>query len=443
MGTGTRTQCWMWIRIGLYAVIFASGVLSRSTAGDSWNFNRLTADDSRNLTRTEENMQILMWETKRLGIWNDKDQKRRKRRSKHCPGNQYFVPKAAICCRKCPAGSYVKSSCKGKDDQTLCEPCPRGTYLAFENYSNECQICRTCDKMTQTTIRNCTATNNTECMCKADWYQRCHNRNCTQFHCSSCSRCDNRTVIKPCSQQKDAQCGECLPRFYKRGDQCKACPEITNESSPAAPGCLISESYFATVLKIVLSVLGSLSLLFVMVQLLRCKFRCTSAVEEPETLTGTGVLRPDVCVSVPEGEETKSEVKELPFEIPAPERKSRPPIDLPTYPLANNNIYGTSRQASRLQSEAQVSMPLDGRTWYEIINLVPVRRWKELMRLLRLKECEIERIEMDVTHSRDQQYEMLRQWSQQQTASMESLYQALEIMNLTGLAEELKAKLLN
>ncbi|XP_062889299.1 tumor necrosis factor receptor superfamily member 25-like isoform X1 [Mobula hypostoma] len=428
----------------LYAVIFASGAFGRSTAGDSWNFSRLTADGSWNLTRAEENMQILRWETKQPGIWNDKDKKRRKRLSTNCPENQYPDPSDnSLCCRKCPAGSCVKASCKTHGGQPQCEPCPGGTYLAFENYLSECQICKTCDKMTQTTIRNCTATSNTECMCKADQYQQCHYTNCTLFHCLSCSRCHNREVIKPCSQREDAQCGECLPGFYPHGDQCKACTEITNEASPAALGCLISESYLPTVLKTVLSVLGSLSLLFVMVQLLRCKFQRTSVVKEPRPRTGTGVQSPDVCVSAPEGEKTKSEVKELPFEIPAPERKSSPPIDFPTHPLANNNIYGTSLQASRLQPETQVSMPLAGRALYEIINLVPVRRWKELMRLLRLKECDIERIEMDVTHSRDQQYEMLRQWSQQQTASVESLYQALEIMNLTGLAEELKAKLLN
>ncbi|XP_055515244.1 tumor necrosis factor receptor superfamily member 25 [Leucoraja erinacea] len=88
-------------------------------------------------------------------------------------------------------------------------------------------------------------------------------------------------------------------------------------------------------------------------------------------------------------------------------------------------------------------MPLSGRTLYQIINVVPVRRWKELMRLLELKESEMERIEMDVAYSRERQYEMLRQWSQRQAASMESLYQALEIMNLTGLGEELKTNLLN
>ncbi|XP_051895422.1 tumor necrosis factor receptor superfamily member 25 isoform X2 [Pristis pectinata] len=412
----------MWIRSLLCAMIFASGTLSHLTTDDSWS-----------LTRAEGNTQILIWESKQLGIWKDKDQKRRKRNSEKCPNHQYRDSRTSFCCRMCPAGSYVESSCEKDGDLPQCKTCPSRTYLAFDNYRSECQSCTICDKQLQTTIHNCTATNNTVCGCKAHQYRQCHLNGCKFFHCLNCSMCSNRKVIKPCSQQEDAQCGECLPGFYQHGDQCQNCTEIKNDSSPNTSGCFISKPSYATVLKSILSVLGSLFILFVMIQLLRCKFQRTWVVEEPKTLT----------VTVPEDEEARNEVKALPFEIPAPEGKSSPLIDFPVRPLANNNIYGTSRQISQLHSEEQVSMPLDGRTLYEIINLVPVRRWKELMRLLKLKECDIERIEMDVTHSRDQQYEMLRQWSQQQTASMESLYQALEIMNLTGLAEELKTKLLN
>ncbi|GCB79042.1 hypothetical protein scyTo_0021262 [Scyliorhinus torazame] len=143
-----------------------------------------------------------------------------------------------------------------------------------------------------------------------------------------------------------------------------------------------------------------------------------------------------------EDKKIKNEDKTLPFEIPALDVKSDVIVEVLTQPLANSNIYGTSPQTTLLQHETRATS-LEGKTLYEIINLVPVRRWKELMRVLQLRDCDIERIEMDVAQSRDQQYEMLRQWSQQCTASMESVYQALETMNLSGIVEELQIKLLN
>eukprot|EP00061_Rhincodon_typus_P016690 g45040.t1 len=123
-------------------------------------------------------------------------------------------------------------------------------------------------------------------------------------------------------------------------------------------------------------------------------------------------------------------MRETPFEIP--DGKSDIIVEVMTQPLANCNIYGTSPQQTLVQPETQAAMTLDGKTLYEVINVVPVRRWKELMRLLELRDCDIERIEMDVAQSRDQQYEMLRQWSQQQASSMD-LFQMERSIYSTGL----------
>lgn len=78
---------------------------------------------------------------------------------------------------------------------------------------------------------------------------------------------------------------------------------------------------------------------------------------------------------------------------------------------------------------------------YDIIDCVPVKRWKELMRNLELPDNEIERVEMEVGNFRDQQYEMLRRWCQLKTASVESVYQALDRMHLSGCLERLKSKI--
>uniref|UniRef100_UPI00398E5B5E tumor necrosis factor receptor superfamily member 25-like n=1 Tax=Pristiophorus japonicus TaxID=55135 RepID=UPI00398E5B5E len=427
IANGTGRQSWLWIRIGLCAMISASATSNHLTAGDSWG-----------LSREEWNMTRITGESRQLGIQKDGVRRRGKRSSEHCSDNLYQDTETLLCCKKCPAGFYVGSSCEHAGELPLCKPCPRGTYLAHENYVDTCLSCTMCDKVFQTVHQMCTATNNTVCGCHAYQYQHCHSANCQSFYCHNCSNCSNRKITTLCSKKIDTQCGECLSGFYQDGDQCKACTEepCKNKSSPSCATCLKPDSppiSKGLTLVSVLAVVVSLIILLLMVQFLCQKIRHRRSQEELEAPT----------VTVPEEDKkTKNEDKSLPFEIPAPDGKSDAINDVPIRPLANGNIYGTSPQTALFQPETQ-AVSLQGRTLYEIINMVPVRRWKELMRLLELRDCDIERIEMDVAQSRDQQYEMLRQWSQQHTASVESVYQALEVMNLSGLVEELQTKLLN
>lgn len=85
---------------------------------------------------------------------------------------------------------------------------------------------------------------------------------------------------------------------------------------------------------------------------------------------------------------------------------------------------------------------LQGSQLYAVINAVPVRRWKEFMRVLELREAEIELVELEVAHIRDQQYEMLKRWCQQTSATLDRVFAALERMELAGCAEALRRSLL-
>ncbi|NXX73080.1 TNR25 factor, partial [Spizella passerina] len=84
---------------------------------------------------------------------------------------------------------------------------------------------------------------------------------------------------------------------------------------------------------------------------------------------------------------------------------------------------------------------LQGSQLYAVIDVVPVRRWKEFMRMLELREAEIELVELEVVHIRDQQYEMLKRWCQQTSATMDHVFAALERMELAGCAEALRQSL--
>ncbi|KAF2976942.1 hypothetical protein EK904_011630 [Melospiza melodia maxima] len=84
---------------------------------------------------------------------------------------------------------------------------------------------------------------------------------------------------------------------------------------------------------------------------------------------------------------------------------------------------------------------LQGSQLYAVIDVVPVRRWKEFMRMLELREAEIELVELEVVHIRDQQYEMLKRWCQQTSATLDQVFAALERMELAGCAEALRQSL--
>uniref|UniRef100_A0A2R8MP48 TNF receptor superfamily member 25 n=1 Tax=Callithrix jacchus TaxID=9483 RepID=A0A2R8MP48_CALJA len=78
---------------------------------------------------------------------------------------------------------------------------------------------------------------------------------------------------------------------------------------------------------------------------------------------------------------------------------------------------------------------------YDVMDAVPARRWKEFVRTLGLREAEIEAVEVEIGRFRDQQYEMLKRWRQQQPAGLGAIYAALERMGLDGCAEDLRSRL--
>ncbi|KAM9243269.1 tumor necrosis factor receptor superfamily member 25 isoform 1-T1 [Dugong dugon] len=368
-----------------------------------------------------------------------------------------------FCCRGCPEGHYLKAPCTKPCGAATCLPCPQGTFLARKNHhETRCARCQACDEQaSQVALGNCSTVADTHCGCEPGWFMECAVRHCSAgspFHCRLCSDCEalHRHTRVPCSG-RDTDCGACLPGFYEHGDGCSPCPTSTLGScpEPCAAVCGWRQMFWVQVL------LASLVVPLLLGAMLTYTYRRYQPRKSmiPADEAGKEALSPLQAAHLsspgsthtllaPPGSSEKvctvqfvgnswtpgaPQTQEAPCpEVPwswdqLPSRALGPPMApaLPAAPPAGS-------AATALQPGPQL---------YDVMDAVPARRWKEFMRTLGLREAEIEAVEVEVGRFRDQQYEMLKRWRQQQPAGLGAVYSALERMGLHGCAEDLRSRL--
>ncbi|XP_068842331.1 tumor necrosis factor receptor superfamily member 25 isoform X3 [Capricornis sumatraensis] len=345
--------------------------------------------------------------------------------SPRCDCGHSFPNRSRLgCCKGCPAGHYLKAPCTKPCGVATCLPCPQGTFLARENhYETRCARCQACDELApQMALRNCSAVADTHCGCRPGWFRDCMVSQCrhgSPFRCRLCTDCGalHRHTQTPCSS-RDTHCGTCLPGFYEYGKSCVSCPTSTLGSCPEPCVAVCGWRQNDTAVE-VLTPLQTTHLSppdsgpALLVPPSSSEKVCPVQLVGHSWTSGSPQTQETPCL------EATWSWEQLPSRAPGP-----PPPPSPAPPSGS--------AAATLQPGPQL---------YDVMDAVPARRWKEFVRTLGLREAEIEAVEVEVGRFRDQQYEMLKRWRQQQHAGLGAVYAALERMGLDGCAEDLRSRL--
>ncbi|XP_039698284.1 tumor necrosis factor receptor superfamily member 25 isoform X10 [Pteropus medius] len=371
-----------------------------------------------------------------------------------------------FCCRGCPAGHYLAGPCTKPCGNITCLPCPPGTFLARENHhETSCARCLACDEQaSQVALENCSALADTHCGCKPGWFMDCLVPQCignSPFHCHPCLDCGalHRHMWVTCSS-RDTDCGTCLPGFYEYGNSCVSCPTSTLWScpEPCAAVCGWRQMFWVQVLLagLVVPLLLGATLTYVYRHCQPCKTMVPAdgaGMDALNPLPATHLSPPDCAhtLLVPPSISEKVCTVQLVGNSwtsgsPQTQEATCPEVpwswdQLPSRALGKGPQWPESLPMPPAPSPAAVASLQPGPQLYDVMDAVPVRRWKEFVRTLGLREAEIEAVEVEVGRFRDQQYEMLKRWRQQQPAGLGAIYAALERMGLDGCAEDLRNRL--
>ncbi|NWR49415.1 TNR25 factor, partial [Regulus satrapa] len=415
-----------------------------------------------------------------------------------CPAGMNWIDAAHRCCRQCPAGTFLSEPCTSSENDSVCLACPAGTFRTQPNTFRECQACHECDRqgelvprcsmpcsaarrhaahrllsaVFQSVLSNCSATSNVACGCEPGHFRVCiHGEKlCTEFSCRKCQPCTGRLIQRPCSEKEDTLCdSSCKPDFYRKGDECRPCHTSTLDTcgqecqqvcssndddqgmGPVGPGSVVCSHHAGQLVGMLLLLLSGSGLEYILLGLTGPLFLGALAIYHKRKRLWHGGPLPSAqaTTSVTRAETT-----------PWCQFNARRWDSLcwtqPCSPQETERATGTAKRSLQCQAslckqpkdEGEPSARLEphsallqGSQLYAVIDVVPVRRWKEFMRMLELREAEIELVELEVAHIRDQQYEMLKRWCQQTSATLDRVFAALERMELAGCAEALRQSL--
>ncbi|XP_072553429.1 tumor necrosis factor receptor superfamily member 1A isoform X2 [Salminus brasiliensis] len=333
------------------------------------------------------------------------------------PPDKLLVAKS----QKCPAGYIKKCNCPGKE-HFICQMCRNESYIKFENTAQRCQDCSLCDPGLKQIVKSeCTHQKDRECGCGNGFYKAV-----TQYPDFTCKACADCTNCSTCPECKDMCKEPCEHGQYWDMGKCQSCANNFCTDKACKSFCAKEQP---GVWKLVLVIILPMLLLVLFVVLLVCWNRRKKKFclrEHPYS---------DVQIPVQHDEhsQTSQNINVHPF------RDSETRLAQRLLSLNFTSIVNGDKGLNRYEVQKD--------TWpaqvlYTVIKEVPVRRWKEFLRLLSVSDDQMDRVEMEAGPSyMEQQYQMLRLWSQRSRVDLEDIYSALHCMDLLGCAQGLREKL--
>ncbi|XP_076019567.1 tumor necrosis factor receptor superfamily member 1A isoform X2 [Genypterus blacodes] len=336
----------------------------------------------------------------------------------------------SLCSAVCPAGSFIKSYCDGSPGSYICESCREGSTYSDGNNLRECRRCTPCDgKHHQEVEQACSSNRDTKCTCKKGFYNS-ETLHPQQLDCKRCDPCDgyrtnNMKICQPCQSKENST--------TKPSTTMTATPTTTTTiTTGAIPNPVISPSANTVtpgpVLTLLAVVVTGLVLLVILVVFTRQPQCCPSCITNSFTEEYTDQLGSPPTQTLNICEETQTQTL-----CCSPATTGHP-----------NHITPLLLDVEKKASEEEHSDQWPAIVLYAIIKEVPLRRWKEFLRLLSVADQDLERVELEACPSlglMEKQYLMLRLWSQRPSASLDDVYLALHYMDLTGCAQLLQERL--
>ncbi|XP_029993815.1 tumor necrosis factor receptor superfamily member 1A isoform X2 [Sphaeramia orbicularis] len=331
----------------------------------------------------------------------------------------------------CPPGF------RKKEQSEDCEACQSGEYTDIHNTDTKCQRCSPQCGHQKIMVEKCTNTSNIKCACREGTFDS-GGGICTQCFPTSnptenCQReeCKNHTNYKKkCLGTTSPITTVSLITSTTTTSTTVQSPKTRTSNPSINPLTPIEVSYVTWMILLLTAVMVFCLVTYLFRNLLRYQNLCPSwcaekDVEFSEQQSDQSSAPTTLIISNSEGTPMLTLSPATP-EHPAHVRPLLPP---PT------SVRTVARD--EVQSEHWPAIVL-----YTIIKEVPLRRWKEFLRLLKVADNQLERVELEAgLGSIERQYQMLRLWSQRPSSNLDEVFSALRYMDLSGCAQLLMESL--
>ncbi|XP_035014810.1 tumor necrosis factor receptor superfamily member 1A isoform X2 [Hippoglossus stenolepis] len=331
------------------------------------------------------------------------------------------------CYSICPAGYFKSGGCDNRPGYYKCKLCGNMEYTEIENTIRKCHRCSSCGH-SEVTISPCNITSDVKCGCKEGYYDqgtKSTRLDCRMCHCQYCkgpdTNTDKRKMCQACQR-----CAE-TPVPPPSTTTPTISPGNITQTDPVPLAKPMPWLPYLVAVGIAVVLCG---LLLLLLHLIRKK---------------TEKLNMVLCcrTNIEQGSDQGSSSTTLRFNI----SEETHMMDLshcpasPRHPAAHIcPLLPNVEQEAVRQDEQSEHWPAI--VLYAVIKEVPLRRWKEFLRLLLVADQQLERVELEAgLGSMEKQYQMLRLWSQRSSASLSDVFSALHHMDLSGCAQLLQENL--